>query len=64
MLVGLNKILDEFDDGPSGTSLRALKTLTCVHNNLLRIKLSIAKFEKLIGIIKTLDEFEDECSWT
>ena len=33
MLIGLVKILDEFDDEDSGTPLRALKTLTL--NNLV-----------------------------
>ena len=60
MPIGLMKTLNEFEDGPSGTPLRPLKTLTSKNNNSLRMKVRISKFEMLIGVINTADDSEEE----
>ena len=64
-LIGIIKTLDEFEDECSKTYSRALKILTLkklvstITHYRLRMKVRIAKFDLLIGIIKTLDEFKE-----
>ena len=67
MLICLMKNLDELENGPSGTPLRALKTLTSnasEHNNPSRNKVTISIYGTLIGLLKTSDEFADGPSRT
>ena len=55
---------NKFTDGPCGTLLRALKTLTSEHNNPSIINVTISIIEMLIDNKKTLVEFEDGSSGT
>jgi len=56
MLNGHMKIPAEFKNGPAGTTLRVLKSLTSkklVNTNLLMIKVRISKLGMLNCLIKT-----------